>query len=141
VGLRAGEPERYPVKSRKLKRGRRENALLWLDAGDRLWLSQRPATGVWAGLWSLPEFDDVDELQALAGSWPGQAEPLATIEHALTHFDWTLRLVRHRLPARLAARELQQLQAALPAGRWVSRDEALALGLPAPVRKLLTTAM
>jgi A/G-specific adenine glycosylase len=138
VARREGEPERYPVKTRKLKRGRRDNALLWLDAGDRLWLSQRPATGVWAGLWSLPEYDDVDELQALAGAWPGRSEALQTIEHALTHFDWTLRPLRHRLPARVSARELKGLEAALPAGRWVSRDEALAMGLPAPIRKLIS---
>ncbi|MFZ5543664.1 MAG: A/G-specific adenine glycosylase, partial [Pseudomonadota bacterium] len=89
VARQQGEPERYPVKTRKLRRGRRENALLWLDAGDRLWLSQRPSTGVWAGLWSLPEYDNVEELQALAGDWPGRAEALQPIEHALTHFDWT----------------------------------------------------
>jgi A/G-specific adenine glycosylase len=93
---------------------------------------------VWAGLWSLPEYDDVDELQALAGAWPGRSEALQTIEHALTHFDWTLRPLRHRLPARVSARELKGLEAALPAGRWVSRDEALAMGLPAPIRKLIS---
>jgi A/G-specific adenine glycosylase len=135
---RQGEPERYPVKTRRLKRGRRENALLWLDAGDRIWLWQRPATGVWAGLWSLPEYDDADELQALTGAWPGRSETLAAIEHALTHFDWTLRPVRHRLPARLGTRELKALEAALPAGRWVAREEALQLGLPAPIRKLIS---
>ena len=141
VARQQGEPERYPVKTRKLRRGRRENALLWLEAGERLWLSQRPATGVWAGLWSLPEYDNVDELQALAGSWPGHAQVLGTIEHALTHFDWTLRPVRHRLPERLSARELENLEAALPAGRWLAREHALAMGLPAPVRKLLSTSL
>jgi A/G-specific adenine glycosylase len=139
VGRQQGEPERYPVKTRKLKRGRRENALLWLSAGDRLWLSQRPATGVWAGLWSLPEYDNVDELHVLAGHWPGRARSLDVIEHALTHFDWTLRPVLHQLPASLAERELKQVEAALPAGRWMARDEALAVGLPAPVRKLLAS--
>jgi A/G-specific adenine glycosylase len=85
----------------------------------------------------LPEYDNVDELHALAGSWPGHAKPLNAIEHALTHFDWTLRPVLHQLPSGIAERELKQLEADLPAGRWVARDEALQMGLPAPIRKLL----
>jgi hypothetical protein len=32
---------------------------------------------------------------------------------------------------------MKAIEAALPPGRWVSRDDALAMGLPAPVRKLL----
>jgi A/G-specific adenine glycosylase len=37
----------------------------------------------------------------------------------------------------VAAARLAAIEAALPAGRWFTRDEALASGLPAPVRKLL----
>jgi len=47
---------------------------------------------------------------------------------------------RWTLPARVAARRLAALQAALPPGRWFTLDEALAAGLPAPVRKLLAGA-
>jgi A/G-specific adenine glycosylase len=41
------------------------------------------------------------------------------------------------LPARLSARRRDGLTAALPAGRWIDRPQALQMGLPAPVRKLL----
>jgi len=67
-------PERYPVKTRKLKRTRRANAMLWLAQGERVWLVQRPPRGVWAGLWALPLYDALDELQALAADWPGHGE-------------------------------------------------------------------
>jgi A/G-specific adenine glycosylase len=128
-----GHPERYPVKSRKLVRGRRENALLWLTHGDDVWLTQRPPTGVWAGLWSFPEFDGWQELAAWTQQWPGDTRALGTIEHTLTHFDWVLHPVRHDL-----ARRSRDIETALPAGRWLARADALALGLPAPIRKLLT---
>jgi A/G-specific adenine glycosylase len=131
-----GEVERYPVKTRKLRRGRREHALLWLTQGDRLWLTQRPQSGVWAGLWSLPEFDDPTSLETRVGAWPGQGQWLATIEHVLTHFDWTLRPLKWTLPAR-RTRAVVAVEAVLPAGRWVTRDAALAMGLAAPVRRLL----
>jgi A/G-specific adenine glycosylase len=135
-----GQPERYPVKTRRLLRGRRRHALLWLCHRARLWLVQRPPRGVWAGLWSLPEFETAEALQQLTARWPGRGEPLPPIEHALTHFDWTLEPSRWTLPARMSAARLVAVESALPPGRWVTLDEALALGLAAPVRKLLGAA-
>jgi A/G-specific adenine glycosylase len=72
--------------------------------------------------------------------WPGEGEALPAIEHALTHFDWTLRPLRWTWPEDLAAADQQALEAALPVGRWLTQAEALRLGLPAPVRRLLTGA-
>jgi A/G-specific adenine glycosylase len=131
VAHAAGTPERFPVKTRRLKRGRRQHALLWLRRGERLLLVQRPQQGVWAGLWSLPEFDSAETLAAMTATWPGAGEWLSPIEHALTHFDWLLQPLVWTLPARA------RLPAALPEGRWVSEEEALEMGLPAPVRRLL----
>jgi len=137
VAQREGRPEAYPVKTRKLKRGRREHVLLWLMHRHQVWMTQRPETGVWAGLWSLPEWADAGALADLAAGWPGEGEAMPAIEHALTHFDWTLRPLRWTLPARCAASTLARVERALPPGRWFTIDEALASGLPAPVRKLL----
>jgi len=134
VARAEGRPERYPVKTRRLKRGARRNALLWVEHGDRVWLVQREARGVWAGLWTLPLFDDGAALVALTAGWPGRTEILPAFTHALTHFDWQLEPVRHVLPVRAA---LRRIEPALGEGRWFSRADALALGLPAPVRKLL----
>jgi len=138
VGHAEGAPEAYPVKTRRLKRGQRTNVLLWLEQGTRVWLVRRPERGVWAGLWSLPEWPADDTLDVLAATWPGHGEWLAPVAHALTHFDWTLHPMRWALPARLAAVRQAQVQAALPAGRWFTLDDALASSLPAPVRKLLS---
>lgn len=131
VARAEGAPERYPVKTRRVKRGQRSHALLWLQQGERLWLVQRPETGVWAGLWSLPEFESAEALEAFTAGWPGQGAWLDPIHHVLTHFDWTLQPLQWTLPARAKL-------PAMPPGRWATRDEALALGLPAPLRKLLS---
>ena len=133
VARRDGDPERYPVQSRRARRGRRRHALLWLEAGTRSWLVQRPPAGVWAGLLALPEFPARAELEAFVAGWPGCGRWLAPIEHALTHFDWTLEPLHWSVPAAAAAR----LEALLPAGRWVARTRAPALALPAPIRRLL----
>ena len=138
VARAQGQPQRYPVKTRKLKRHQRAHALLWLMQGERSWLVQRPATGVWAGLWSLPEWADVPALLADTSAWPGRCERLPEVAHVLTHVDWLLSPVRQVLPARIGAAHRHAINTALStrgAGRWVTRDEALQLGLAAPIRR------
>jgi A/G-specific adenine glycosylase len=98
---------------------------------------RRPEQGVWAGLWSLPEWPDDDSLDTLAAGWPGQGEWLPPVQHALTHFDWTLHPLRWQLPARMSAAQHKAVEQALPEGRWFTLPQALAASLPAPVRKLL----
>lgn len=133
----AGNVLAYPVKTRKLKRRQRASTWLWLQRGDALWLQQRPLKGVWAGLWSWPEFDSNQAALAFGAGWPGEAELLPTVHHSLTHFDWALTPLRWRLPTRITATRLRAIEAGFGTGRWFSLDEARALGLPAPVRKLL----
>ncbi|MBX3603906.1 MAG: A/G-specific adenine glycosylase [Piscinibacter sp.] len=132
-----GQPSRYPVKTRKLKRGRREHVWLWLAWRDQVWLVQRPQAGVWAGLWSLPEFDDAAAFEVARAGWPGAGETLASFTHVLTHLDWTLHPQRWTLPARTARARVAAITAAWPGGRWFTRDAALGAGLPAPLRRLL----
>ncbi|WP_119152923.1 A/G-specific adenine glycosylase [Caldimonas tepidiphila] len=134
---REGAPERYPVKTRRLKRGRREHWWLWLRHEDATWLVQRPDSGVWAGLFSLPEFDSREALDAAtAALGAGRRVELPVVEHALTHFDWRLHPVRLELdeappPALLAA------LGPGGKGRWADAPRLAALGVPAPLRKLL----
>jgi A/G-specific adenine glycosylase len=136
----SGALERYPVKSRSLTRGAREHVLLWLAWRDALWLVQRPPVGVWAGLWSLPEFSGFDALAAASRGWPGQGAALPTIEHALTHFDWRLHPRRWTLPPQLETTEADALARKVAPGRWFTRADALALGLAAPLRRLIDGA-
>lgn len=137
VARAEGAPERYPVKSRRATRGRQSNALLWLRQGGRSWLVQRPPTGVWAGLWSLPEFDSAEALQAVVAGWRGQGEWLPAVLHVLTHRDWTLQPLVWTLPARAALPESLPGRAQ---GRWFDDAELPALGLPAPIRRWFETA-
>ncbi len=140
VAAASGEAERYPLKTRKIKRSRRENLWLSLVWRDRMWLVQKPPTGIWAGLWSLCEFDSALALDTLRAPWPGEMRQLPAFKHVLTHLDWHLLPAQHRLPDDLDEREVANIAASLPqarSGRWFERDELPALGLPAALRKLL----
>ena len=137
AAARTGLQERYPVKSRRLVRKQRDSVWLELRWRDRIWLVERPSRGVWAGLWSLPEFESREALAQAAAAWPGVAETLPAFTHVLTHLDWTLQPVRWTLPSRMPERRLGSIVSGWPEGRWFSAAEALALGLPAPLRKRL----
>ena len=95
--------------------------------GEVLFFQQQGKFDTERSLWALAELAD----------WPGQGRPLATVKHALTHFDWALTPCHWSLPGRLGAKQRQAIEASLPTGRWVARDAALTMGLPAPIRRLL----
>ena len=128
-----GAPEAYPVKTRRLKRTRREHWWLWLEWQGRVWLQQRPDRGVWAGLWTLPLHDDQASLDAAAAALGVRTEALPPIAHALTHFDWTLHPRRAALPRAPDA-------ALLGPGRWVGREDLADVALPAPLRRMLAAS-
>ena len=133
VAARAGEPERYPVKTRRTAR---RQATLWLlhaQAGQgRVWLVQRPAKGIWARLFCLPLFES-DE--ALMASLPASARAGAVVWPAFRHVLTRRDLAIYIVSARLGAHDLADA-----AGRWFGADEWPALGLPAPMRKFLQQA-
>ena len=137
IAANEGSPERYPVRTRKLKRGAREHVWLWLQWRERLRLTQRPHTGVWAGLWSWPEFDSAAAFEDASLGWPGTGTALPSFTHTLTHLDWRLHPLRWTLPDDTSDAQAESITAALPAGRWFGLAEALAVGLPAPLRKQL----
>ena len=67
----------------------------------------------------------------------GQGKTLLDAVGVLAHLDWTLQPCHWPLPADLAETQRQAIEAALPPGRWVARADALAMGLPAPIRRWL----
>ena len=117
---------------------------MWLEHDEHVWLIQRPDTGVWAGLWTLPLLET--ELAALAltqALGEGDPEPQPPIDHVLTHLDWRLhpqRLVLAR-PVRPAVMSTLAGTAvggdAAGTGRWVALEQLHSVGLPAPLKKLL----
>ncbi|WP_373038998.1 A/G-specific adenine glycosylase [Variovorax sp. KK3] len=128
---RKGEPERYPVKSRKLRRTAQS---LWMlkarDREGRIWLEKRPSRGIWAGLYCLPVYESrsllLDQLapEARLTAHDGHA-----FVHVLTHKDLHLHPV---------SVECEGCQSPTETGGWYRAADWISLGLPAPVRKLLS---
>jgi A/G-specific adenine glycosylase len=130
VAAQAGDPERYPVRTRTLKRSSQAIWLLWAQSSDgAVCLDKRPTPGVWAGLHCLPLFDSEEALRAaVPKALKASLKPLPVFTHVLTHKDLFLHTWRLQLPKPAVT---------WPAGRWLPADEWPDVGLPAPVRKLL----
>jgi A/G-specific adenine glycosylase len=133
-GLTAKLPERKP--SRKVPT-RSTIMLVLRDTQGRLLIERRPPTGVWAGLWSLPEAADHAGAQrdlARYGRIDGKSTfaSLPPFVHGFSHY----RLEVTPLALQVAAGG--QI-ADDPDRRWVHPEQAAALGLPAPVRKLIAS--
>jgi A/G-specific adenine glycosylase len=131
-----GVPEKYPVKTRKLKRSAQS---LWMlrarDGRGRVWLEKRPARGIWAGLYALPMFESRETLlQALSEAERGTVCDEPSFVQALTHKDLHLHPVAVEI---VPAADGTGARAMGEGGRWMAPAEWSALGLPAPVRKLL----
>ena len=108
--------------------------VLLLERGERILLEQRPALGIWGGLWSLPEMpleaDVADHVMRHFGLAVEPSDRLPAIEHAFTHFRLTMH--PRRVPVTGGPSALRA-----PGVEWFARDEMLRCGLPAPIRRLL----
>jgi len=138
VATTAGDAERYPVRTRKLKRSSQSLWLLWLQRGDgAVWLVQRPTPGVWAGLQCFPLFDSEEALHAaLPTGTPEGLQVLPVFTHVLTHKDLFLHPARMDI-AQAAIKSGAFSEAHAVPGAWFIPAQWAAAGLPAPIRKLL----
>ncbi|MBD7921465.1 A/G-specific adenine glycosylase [Xanthomonas bonasiae] len=137
VARRDGLVEALPTpKPGKTLPEREALALLLENAAGELLLQRRPPSGIWASLWTLPQAESESELRAwfereIRGRGFDDAEPMPPIVHTFSHYRLHLQPLRLRKVAlRDAVRDNDDL-------RWVARADLSALGLPAPIRKLL----
>ncbi|MEQ1667067.1 MAG: A/G-specific adenine glycosylase [Sulfuriferula sp.] len=106
-----------------------------LRHAGRVWLQQRPPTGIWGGLWSFPELGvDDDALAICRDQWQltiAAVDELPAFRHVFTHFSLTI----YPLIVDIVSLPLQVND---DSGRWSLPATALAMAIPVPARKLLT---
>ena len=138
VAKTTGRQRQLPAARPKKAVPTRRTWMLVLLDGDAVMLEKRPPTGIWGGLWSLPEAAGEVALADRArdfGVTPEHAassSALMPLTHTFTHFklDIEPRVIElKRNGAMLVANEGETA--------WVALREIDAYGVPAPVRKLL----
>ena len=132
----AGQIRAYPYpKPRRSLPSRATRILILANPRGEILLERRPPTGIWGGLWTLPECgldqEAADWCQEHLGVDAMLVEKMPPRRHTFSHFDleiWPQRLDLAREPDRLAEGDRRL---------WHRPGEPLSLGLPAPIRRLL----
>ncbi|SMP68734.1 A/G-specific adenine glycosylase [Noviherbaspirillum suwonense] len=136
VAFETGRTAELPVRKPKKTVPERHVAMLVVVDDGQVLLEQRPGSGIWGGLLSLPEVaaDDDQERGIALGVAPfGQLashQKLQPFSHGFTHFKL------HVAPYRVALSQRHPM-AAENSHVWYPVDRLAQAPLPAPVKKLL----
>ena len=109
--------------------------LLLINPEGHIQLHQRPHKGIWGGLWSLPEFDRLDDLhthlaqQGLSTS----SQPLTKVKHVFSHYKLDIHPHLVELPTN------HQHVAENPLIQWYAPEQIATIGLPSPIKQILQT--
>ena len=142
VAYATGRTAELPVRKPKKTTPEKRTAMLVLLERGQVLLEQRPQTGIWGGLLSLPEVGghvpfEGDEAPVCPDDVAGAARVFGTLDevralrplvHGFTHYKLHIAPFAVTLAARLDAGSAYQ---------WWDMDKIDAAPLPAPVKKLL----
>ncbi|MGD9499303.1 MAG: A/G-specific adenine glycosylase [Halothiobacillus sp.] len=161
VAFASRQVENLPVRQRRQPVPTRRAVFMAIeDEAERLMLIRRPPTGIWGGLWCLPEFDSVDNLvsqerapglavSAEQADGSGQqsllsshrltrhspAAPLTMFEHRFTHYVLNARIDHMEVTRSLSVEDN-------PDVFWLPLVELGVrppqLGLPKPIARFLS---
>jgi A/G-specific adenine glycosylase len=135
VARELGLQDRLPSPRPRTHRPQRDAWVVVAMRGEhKVLLERRPASGIWGGLWGLPEFPT----RAHAEQWCGEhlsgaSAPVRgdTVRHAFSHFDYEMRpLVVRCLGKSEELRDDDRY-------RWYDVREPMKVGLPRPIARLL----
>ncbi len=129
----------YPTpKKRKTLPVKATHMLIIKNNNGEILLEQRPPSGIWGGLWSLPEYKENNPAQSIEnwcehqlGLFIEKAESQPVFRHTFSHFhlDITPVLSQVKSPANHVMEASNRV--------WYNTHQPKPLGLPAPVVKIL----
>ncbi|ACV25629.1 A/G-specific adenine glycosylase [Kangiella koreensis] len=129
--------EQYPGK--KPKKARPSKAVYWLisinETSDQtqVLLHKRPPSGIWGGLWALPEVEQQDIS-------PDKISQLDPFVHKFSHYDLQVQPLLLSSKADKALVEKKSHPSIMEPAQadWFSQNQLSEIGLPTPVSKLLS---
>ncbi len=150
VAYATGRTAELPVRKPKKQQREKQAVMLVMLHDGQVLLEQRPDSGIWGGLLSLPELDGMrdmdDEPGVLADAFPevtrlaqqfgdvASIEALPPFAHVFTHFKLNVTPIQFNLARRHA-------QVAEATHVWYPTQQIDKAPLPAPVKKLLQSLL
>jgi A/G-specific adenine glycosylase len=123
-------PGRKPRKAKPL----RATTMVLASHDGQVYLERRPESGIWGGLWSLPEVNErsvEDWCRERLARGPAEVERWTVLRHSFSHYDLDIQPILVRIEAPL--RKVADFDDA----RWHPLDHKLPGGVAAPVSQLL----
>ena len=135
-GFESGNPTVFPTsKPKKIIPLRQIHWLIIQSQSGLIHLEQRPNEGIWGGLWSFPEFESLDAAVAFYqqnfGTVPDNLIQQKPIRHIFTHYK--LDIFPYLVHSSVCSQSITDYEGL----DWHTRNNALRLGLPAPVKAFL----
>jgi len=129
-GLETELPYKKPKKPVPVKTA---TVLLIESNGQWLW-QQRPSSGLWGGLWSLPIIEDDALFHQLCKNLKltSKITPVE-ISHSFTHFTWILNTQIFQVENDQKEYLLAEL-----GGEWLTPQKATQMGIPTAMKKLIS---
>jgi len=130
LGLSHSLPSPRPKKYLPVKQ---THMLIIRDDKGQVLLAQRPPSGIWGGLWSLPEVRDLRDARAELGFDIDLATPLEPLRHTFSHYHLDI------TPVLVSLKDHTNSVMEGPATLWYNTRQPHNIGLAAPVKRLLET--
>ena len=131
LGCETNYPGRRPKKTKPVK----TTHMLLVHCDGALYLQRRPPTGIWGGLWSLPELtrrESVTEwCEQTLNATALDIEHWETLRHSFSHYDLDIEPIAVRLKS--AATKVSDTDQVL----WYTLATPPSIGLATPVKMLI----
>ena len=134
IALARDEVSQYPASKPRKVRPLKKTTMVLAVSGSSVLLRKRPPTGIWGGLWGLPELADEhprDWCAREVGVAIEAEQSWDVLRHSFSHYDLDI----HPVLLRLCGRE--QRVADGDDAVWYLLGDTPPGGIAAPVRKLL----
>ena len=126
--------EQFPGKKPKAAKPLRTTTMVLASMDGQVYLERRPESGIWGGLWSLPELGDRtldDWCDRELGGMATETEPWSVLRHSFSHYDLDIQPIVVRIDS------VAGTVGDADAKTWHKLDAAPPGGLAAPVQKLI----
>lgn len=135
IARRTGRQHVIPApRPTRARRSRRVFMLVAVREDHAVLLERRPDSGVWGGLWCLPEFDTLSAARVFADQSlqraHGEPQALEIVQHSFTHFDLVISPLLTRCSGPAGVMDDSQ-------SLWYNTQEPARIGMPAPIKSLL----
>lgn len=133
AAYKLGKQHDFPNPKPKAQKPERSASFAIVQHKQQVLLEKRPPSGIWGGLWSLPQADSTEELLGLLTPILYEVQEKTELEsfrHTFSHYHLHIQPIRFQVKTPLQVMDSDRYQ-------WQDLAHLDKLGLPSPVLKLL----